>query len=260
MKSAWNIVTQARSLSRPKLGDYLKHLVEDFEELHGDRCYGDDPAMTTGLGRIGSRRVMIVGTNKGRDTKEQIARNFGYPKPEGYRKALAKIRLAEKFSLPVVTLIDTPGAYPGPGAEERGQAQAIAMNLREMSRLRVPVVCVITGEGGSGGAIGIGAGDRLAILENAYYSIISPEGCAAILWRDASKREEAAEALKLTSWELFRLGLVDTVILEGANGGGTIPNVKSYVLGALRELDGLSVETMLSMRYKRLRSIGSLSR
>ena len=205
--TAWQTVQVARHPKRPLLGDYLNLMVKDFKQLHGDRCFGDDAAMACGLGHIGREKVLIVGQNKGRDTKEKIKCNFGCANPEGYRKAFAKMRFAEKFNIPVVTLIDTPGAYPGIGAEERGQAQAIAVNLMEMSRLRVPIICIVIGEGGSGGALGIGVGDRLAILEYAYYSVISPEGCAAILWRDGKAAAEAAEALKLTSRELPDLGL-----------------------------------------------------
>jgi acetyl-CoA carboxylase carboxyl transferase subunit alpha len=196
--TAWQTVQVARHPNRPLLSDYLNLMVKDFRELHGDRCFGDDRAVVTGLGHIGRERVLLVGQNKGRSTKEKIACNFGCPNPEGYRKALAKMKFAEKFGIPIVTLIDTPGAYPGIGAEERGQAQAIAVNLHQMSRLRVPIICIVTGEGGSGGALGIGVGDRLAMLEFAYYSVISPEGCAAILWRDGSQAAKAAKALRLT--------------------------------------------------------------
>ena len=205
----WQTVLVARHPQRPLLIDYLELMVKDFRQLHGDRCFGDDRAIVCGLGHIGREKVMIVGQNKGRDTKEKVECNFGCPNPEGYRKALLKMKLAEKFNIPIVTLIDTPGAYPGIEAEERGQAQAIATNLMEMSRLKVPVICIVIGEGGSGGALGIGVGDRFAILEFAYYSVISPEGCAAILWRDGAKAMEAAEALKLTSSELQKLGLAE---------------------------------------------------
>src|SRR3972149_6104684 len=207
--TAWQTVQVARHPRRPLLDDYLDLMVKDFRELHGDRCFGDDRAIVTGLGQIGREKVLVIGQNKGRTTKQKINCNFGCPNPEGYRKAITKMRFAEKFGIPVVTLIDTPGAYPGIGAEERGQAQAIAVNLIEMSRLRVPIICICIGESGSGGALGIGVGDRMAILEFAYYSVISPEGCAAILWRDGSQAPDAAAALKLTSKDLYKLGLVD---------------------------------------------------
>ena len=232
--TAWQTVQVARHPQRPLLTDYLNLMVKDFRELHGDRCFGDDHAIVTGIGQIARNKVLIVGQNKGKTTKEKIVCNFGCPNPEGYRKALAKMKFAEKFGLPIVTLIDTPGAYPGIGAEERGQAQAIAVNLTEMSRLKVPVVCVCIGEGGSGGALGIAVGDRLAMLEFAYYSVISPEGCAAILWRDGSQAPDAAQALKLTSKDLHKLGLVDAIIPEPVGGAhrnvhDTVYNVESYI-------------------------------
>jgi len=260
--TAWQIVQVARHPQRPILQDYLNLMVKDFRELHGDRCFGDDRAIITGLGQIGREKVLIVGQNKGRTTKEKIACNFGCPNPEGYRKALAKMKFAEKFHIPIVTLIDTPGAYPGVGAEERGQAQAIAINLTEMSQLRVPIVCICIGEGGSGGALGIGVGDRMAILEYAYYSVISPEGCAAILWRDGSQAPDAAEALKLTSKDLYRLKLVDAVIPEPLGGAhrnihDTIYNVETYIIKTLSELKRLSTDRLLEERYQKLRSIGN---
>ena len=263
--SAWQSVQVTRHPERPLLSDYLNLMVKDKRQLHGDRCFGDDQAIVTTLGQIGREKVLIVGQNKGRDTKEKIACNFGCPNPEGYRKALAKMKLAEKFILPIVTLIDTPGAYPGVGAEERGQAQAIAVNLMEMSRLRVPIVCIVIGEGGSGGALGIGVGDRMAILEYAYYSVISPEGCAAILWRDGSQAPQAAEALKLTSKELLKLGLVDAVIAEPLGGAhrsihDTIYNVEQYIIKAVRDLKRTKIDNLIENRYKKLRSIGSVVR
>ena len=197
--SAWNTVKVARHPGRPQLLDYLRAFVKDFCELHGDRAYADDPAIISGFGRIGPHKCLLVGHNKGKDTRDRIAANFGMPHPEGYRKAMAKMKLAEKFGLPVVTLVDTPGAYPGIGAEERGQAEAIAVNLREMSRLRVPIITVVLGEGGSGGALGIAVADRVAMMQYAWYSVISPEGCAAILWKTGTAAAEAAEALKLTA-------------------------------------------------------------
>jgi len=259
--TAWQTVQVARHPNRPLLGDYLNLMVKDFRELHGDRCFGDDRAIVTGFGQIGRERVLVVGQNKGKNTKQKIACNFGCPNPEGYRKALAKMKFAEKFGIPIVTLIDTPGAYPGIGAEERGQAQAIAVNLYQMSRLRVPIICIVIGEGGSGGALGIGVGDRLAILEFAYYSVISPEGCAAILWRDGSQAPEAAEALKLTSKDLHRLGLVDAVIPEPLGGAhrnlhDTVFNVEKYIVKTLRDIKRMKIENILDNRYSKLRSIG----
>ena len=259
--TAWQTVQVARHPKRPLLSDYLNLMVKDFRELHGDRCFGDDRAIITGFGQIGRERVLVVGQDKGKNTKQKIACNFGCPNPEGYRKALAKMKFAEKFGIPIVTLIDTPGAYPGIGAEERGQAQAIATNLQQMSLLRVPVICIVIGEGGSGGALGIAVGDRLAMLEFAYYSVISPEGCAAILWRDGSQAPKAAEALRLTSKDLHKLGLVDAVIPEPLGGAhrshhDTVYNVEKYIVKTLRELKRTKVENLLENRYERLRSIG----
>ena len=260
--NAWQTVQVARHPKRPILTDYLELMVKDFRELHGDRCFGDDRAIITGFGHIGRERVLLVGQNKGRNTKEKVACNFGCPNPEGYRKAMLKMKLAEKFGIPVVTLIDTPGAYPGIGAEERGQAQAIAVNLIEMSRLRVPIICIVIGEGGSGGALGIGVGDRLAMLEFAYYSVISPEGCAAILWRDGSQAPDAAEALKLTSKDLHKLKLVDAIVPEPLGGAhrnvhDTVYNVEKYIVKTLSELKRTKIENLLENRYKKLRSIGA---
>ncbi len=260
--TAWQTVQVARHPKRPLLTDYLNLIVKDFRQLHGDRCFGDDPAIITGLGHIGRERVLIVGQNKGKTTKEKIACNFGCPNPEGYRKALAKMKFAEKFGLPIVTLIDTPGAYPGIGAEERGQALAIAVNLQKMSRLKVPIVCIVIGEGGSGGALGIGVGDKLAILEFAYYSVISPEGCAAILWRDGAQAPQAAEALNLTSKDLVRLGLVDAVIPEPLGGAhrslhDTVYNVEQYITKTLRDLKRTKTENLLENRYNKICAIGA---
>jgi len=259
--TAWQTVQVARHPKRPLLDDYLNLMVKDFRELHGDRCFGNDRAIITGFGQIGREKVLVIGQNKGRSTKEKIACNFGCPNPEGYRKALLKMKFAEKFNIPVITLIDTPGAYPGIGAEERGQAQAIAVNLTEMSRLKVPIICICIGEGGSGGALGIGVGDRLAMLEFAYYSVISPEGCAAILWRDGSQAPDAAQALKLTSKDLYKLGLVDEIIPEPLGGAhrnvhDTIYNVEQYIIKTLRDLKRTKIENLLENRYKKLRSIG----
>jgi len=260
--TAWQTVQVARHPLRPMLDDYLNLMVRDFHELHGDRCFGDDRALITGLGQIGREKVLVVGQNKGKTTKQKIACNFGCANPEGYRKAIAKMKFAEKYGIPVVTLIDTPGAYPGIGAEERGQAQAIAVNLTEMSRLRVPIICICIGEGGSGGALGIGVGDRLAILEFAYYSVISPEGCAAILWRDGSQAPDAAEALKLTSKDLYKLQLVDTIIPEPLGGAhrniyDTVYVVQKYIVKTLSDLKRTKIDNLLENRYKKLRSIGS---
>lgn len=261
--NGWQTVQVARHCDRPILTDYLKRMVRGFRELYGDRRFGDDKAIITGLGSIGpNNNVMIVGHNKGRGINEKAACRFGCPNPEGYRKALLKMKLAEKFGIPVVALIDTPGAYPGIDAEERGQAQAIATNLMEMSRLKVPIVCVVIGEGGSGGALGIGVGDKLAMLEFSYYSVISPEGCAAILWRDGSKANIAAEALKLTAKDLLRLGLVDEVIQEPLGGAHRNPrdailSVKKYIIESLRDLKRLKTKDLLKKRYQKLRLIGS---
>lgn len=260
--TAWQTVQVSRHPKRPLLHHYLDLMVKDFRQLHGDRCFGDDPAIITGLGQIGRDKVLIIGQNKGKNINEKIACNFGCPNPEGYRKALAKMKFAEKYSIPVVTLIDTPGAYPGIGAEERGQAQAIAVNLMEMSRLKVPVISIVIGEGGSGGALGIGVGDRLAMLEFAYYSVISPEGCAAILWRDGSKAPQAAESLKLTSKDLLKLELMDAVIPEPLGGAhrnihDTVYNVEKYIVKNLRDLKRTKIDNLLENRYKKLRSIGT---
>jgi len=258
----WQTVQVARHPKRPLLDDYLNLMFKDFRELHGDRCFGDDRAIVAGLGQIGREKVLIVGQNKGRTTKEKIACNFGCPNPEGYRKAIAKMKFAAKFNVPVVTLIDTPGAYPGIGAEERGQARAIAANLFEMSRLPVPIICIVIGEGGSGGALGIGVGDRLAMLEFAYYSVISPEGCAGILWRDGSQAPLAADALKLTSRDLYKLKLIDEIIPEPLGGAhrnihDTVYNVESYIARTLAVLKRTKIDDLLETRYKKLRAIGS---
>jgi len=260
--SAWQTVQVARHPQRPMFSDYLGLMIKDFRELHGDRCFGDDRAIVTGIGQIARHKVLIVGQNKGRDMKEKIACNFGCPNPEGYRKALEKMKFAEKFGLPIVTFIDTPGAYPGVGAEERGQAQAIAANLAQMSRMKVPIICICIGEGGSGGALGIGVGDRFAMLEFAYYSVISPEGCAAILWRDGAQAPQAAEALKLTSKDLHELGLIDAVIAEPVGGAhrsahDTAYNVERYIAKTLAELRHTSPAKLLESRYRRWRSMGS---
>ena len=258
----WQTVKVARHPKRPLLGDYIELMVKDFRQMHGDRAFGDDQAIVTGLGQIGREKVMLIGQNKGRTTKEKIACNFGCPNPEGYRKALLKMKFAQKFNLPIVTLIDTPGAYPGIGAEERGQAQAIALNLMEMSQLKVPIICICIGEGGSGGALGIGVGDRMAMLQFSYYSVISPEGCAGILWRDGSQAELAATALKLTSRELHKLNLIDDVITEPLGGAhrnihDTVYNVEQYIIKTLKTLKKMDINTLIEKRYEKIRSIGS---
>ena len=261
--TAWETVQVARHSRRPTLTDYLEMIVKDFRELHGDRQFGDDRAMVTGFGRIGREKVMIVGHNKGRDTKEKVACNFGCAHPEGYRKALLKMRLAEKFQLPIVCLIDTPGAYPGIGAEERGQAQAIARNLMEMPQIRVPIICVILSEGGSGGALGIGVGDKMAMMQYAWYSVISPEGCAAILWKSAEKASVAAAALKLTSQDLLKLNVIDHVIEEPLGGAHRNPHeaglrLEAYLVKSIRELRRYKIENLLENRYRRFREMGEI--
>jgi acetyl-CoA carboxylase carboxyl transferase subunit alpha len=257
----WQRVQIARHTQRPFMLDYLVHAFTDFCELHGDRRIGDDHAMPGGFARIGGRRVVVIGHQKGRDTKENLKRNFGSAHPEGYRKALRLMKLAEKFKLPVITLIDTPGAYPGIGAEERNIAEAIAYNLREMMLLKVPVIAVVLGEGGSGGALGIGVADRVLMLENAYYSVISPEGCAAILWKHRKHAPEAAEAMKLAAPDLLKLGLIDGYIPEPAGGAhhdhqGTAAALKETILKHLDELEKLSTEQLLEARYAKFRSFG----
>ncbi|MGH7162699.1 MAG: acetyl-CoA carboxylase carboxyltransferase subunit alpha [Planctomycetota bacterium] len=261
---AYDIVQIARHPLRPQTSDYVAGMLDEYLELHGDRRYSDDRAITSGFARIGDRRFLLVGHRKGRETKENIACNWGCAHPEGYRKALHKMRLAEKFGLPVVTLINTPGAYPGVGAEERGQAWAIAENIQAMSRLKVPIVCVIIGEGGSGGALGIGVGDRVLMLEHAYYSVISPEGCAAILWKNGERAADAAEALRLTSRDLLRLGVVDDIVPEPLGGAHRAPEemiatVKQRLVASLRELEGMGASALLSRRYGRIRAFGLLA-
>ena len=257
----WQRVQIARHPKRPYTLDYIKYMCTDFVELHGDRTFADDKAVVGGFARLDGEPVMVVGQQKGRDTKEKLQRNFGMAHPEGYRKALRLFRLAEKFDVPIVVLIDTPGAFPGIGAEERGQAEAIARNIREMARIKVPIVVVIIGEGASGGALGIGVGDRVMILEHSWYSVISPEGCAAILWRDAAKAPEAAEALKPTSEDLVRFGIVDKVIEEPLNGAHNnhqeaARRVKEEILAALRELKEKPVEVLLAERVEKYRRMG----
>jgi acetyl-CoA carboxylase carboxyl transferase subunit alpha len=260
----WQRVQLARHPRRPYTLDYLKLAFSGFTELHGDRLFGDDQALVGGFAEIGKRRVMVIGTQKGRDTKENIRRNFGSAHPEGYRKALRLMRLADKFGLPIVTLIDTAGAYPGIGAEERHIAEAIAVNLREMMLFEVPIIAAVIGEGGSGGALGIGVADRVLILENAYYSVISPEGCAAILWKDRSAAAKAAEALKITAKDLLELGLVDAIIPEPLGGAHndlavTATALQSEILKHLEQVIPLPVTERLQLRYAKYRAYGQFA-
>lgn len=259
--SAWQRVQISRHIARPFFLDYIRMAFTDFVELKGDRLFGDDASMPGGLASIGGIRCVVIGQQKGRDMKENLLRNFGSPHPEGYRKALRLMRLAEKFGIPVVALIDTPGAYPGVGAEERHIAEAIAVNIRDMMILRTPVVSVVIGEGGSGGALGIGVADRVLILENAYYSVISPEGCAAILWKHRKHAPEAAQALKLSSPDLLKMGLVDGVIPEPAGGAHCNPeqaaeNLKSAIVQELQALIKCPVDKLLRARYDKFRKMG----
>ena len=259
--SPWQITRVARHASRPYTQDYLTQIAPDFQELHGDRMYADDPAIIGGVGRIDGKAVMFIGHQKGRDTKERVRRNYGMPKPEGYRKAQRLMRMAEKFSLPVVTFIDTPGAYPGIGAEERGQSEAIASSLYLMAGLKTPLICVVIGEGGSGGALAIGVGDRLLMLQYSIYSVISPEGCASILWKSAEKAEDAAEAMRITASQLNEFGLVDEVLEEPLGGAHRNPKeaaevIRNALLRSLDELDALSTEQLLEQRQRRLASFG----
>ena len=260
----WQRVQIARHPQRPFMLDYVKRICPEFIELHGDRHIGDDHAMPAGFAMWGDRKVLVIGHQKGRDTKENLLRNFGSAHPEGYRKALRLMRLAEKFGLPIVSLIDTPGAYPGVGAEERNIAEAIAFNLREMMTLKTPVIAVVLGEGGSGGALGIGIADKVLLLENAYYSVISPEGCAAILWKHRQHAPEAAAALKLSAPDLKGLGIIDGIVPEPPGGAhtshqGAADLLKDYVLDALTELDALSVTDLLEKRYQKFRAFGQFT-
>ena len=259
--NAWQRTQLARLTERPSTLEYIKLMMDDFIELHGDRLFFDDEAVVAGIGKLAGHSVIIVGHQKGKNTKENVRRNFGMPHPEGYRKALRLIKTAGKFSFPLVTLIDTPGAYPGIGAEERGQAEAIARNLMEMSQLSAPIITVIIGEGGSGGALGIGVGDRVLMLENSIYSVISPEGCAAILWKDRKKAELAAEAMKLTSFDLLRLGVIDEIIPEPLGGAHRAKEeatgiLKEVLLRHLEELEEFSIAELLSLRYGKYRKFG----
>ncbi|MDD5237006.1 MAG: acetyl-CoA carboxylase carboxyltransferase subunit alpha, partial [Candidatus Omnitrophica bacterium] len=259
--TAWQKVQLARHPLRPYTLDYISMIMSDFLELHGDRLFSDDKAMICGLAKLDKKKVVVIGHQKGRDTKENLKRNFGCAHPEGYRKALRVMQLAEEFQLPVVVFIDTPGAYPGIGAEERGQSHAIALNLREMMCISVPIMAIVIGEGGSGGALGVGVADRVAVLENSYYSVISPEGCAAILWKDGAKAPQAAEVLKLTGPDLLKMGIIDEVIPEPLGGAHRDPakiarNVKEAIIRNFKELEGLDKDELLKLRYKKFRDIG----
>ena len=262
--SPWQRVQIARHIQRPFMLDYVRNICPEFVELHGDRHIGDDNAMPAGFATWGDRKVVVVGHQKGRDTKENLLRNFGSAHPEGYRKALRMMRMAEKFHLPIVALIDTPGAFPGIGAEERNIAEAIAFNLREMMLLKTPIVAVVIGEGGSGGALGIGIADRVLLLENAYYSVISPEGCAAILWKHREHAPEAASALKLSAQDLSQLGVIDGIVPEPVGGAhndhlAASESLKTAVLNALGELDKLSIPQLLESRYQKFRKLGEFT-
>jgi len=259
--SAWQIAQVARHPMRPYTADYLREIAPDFQELHGDRMYADDPAIIGGIGRLDGRPIMFIGHQKGRDTKERVRRNYGMPKPEGYRKAQRLMRMAEKFSLPIVTFIDTPGAYPGVGAEERGQSEAIAYSLFLMATLRTPIISVVIGEGGSGGALAIGVSDRLLMLQYGVYSVISPEGCASILWKSADKAEEAAEAMRITADSLSQFGLVDEVLKEPLGGAhrdlpAMADVIRNALLKHLADVDKLGMDELLVQRQRRINGFG----
>ncbi len=258
----WQTVEVARHPNRPKTSDYLGLVFDEFVELHGDKAFGDDPAMLTGFAKIDRHKVLVIGHQKGKTLAEKQACHFGCAHPEGYRKAMGKMRLAAKYGLPVICLIDTPGAYPGVGAEERGQAQVIAESMFLMASLKVPIICVVIGEGGSGGALGIGVGDRVAILEHAYYSVISPEGCAGILWKSAEFKADAARALRMRSWDLKEFGVIDKVIDEPRGGAHRDPRLmaarlKTFLERTLKELVSLPIEKLVENRYDKFRRMGS---
>jgi acetyl-CoA carboxylase carboxyl transferase subunit alpha len=260
----WQRVQIARHPQRPYTLDYINLMLNDFIELHGDRCFGDDKALVGGLAKLDDLNIMVLGHQKGRDTKENLLRNFGSAHPEGYRKALRLMKLAERFTLPILILVDTPGAYPGVGAEERGQAQAIAVNLEEMAALKVPIVIFVIGEGGSGGALGVGVGDKVCVLENAYYSVISPEGCAAILWKDRARAEDACIALKLTAKDLLDLGVIDEILEEPLGGAHRnheemAKRIKEKAKAHFKELKALPPEELLEKRYQKFRKMGAFS-
>ena len=256
--TAWDKVTLARQMDRPKALDYIKNIFQEFVELHGDRYFGDDKSIVGGIALLGKIPVTVIGEQKGKNVKENMERNFGMPEPEGYRKALRLMKQAEKFKRPIITFIDTPGAYPGMGAEERGQGEAIAKNLMEMSKLKVPIICIVIGEGSSGGALAIGVGDRVIMLENAVYSILSPEGFASILYKDSSKAKEAAENMKLTAKDLKKLGIIDKIIKEPEDGAQNdfetiCKNIKEYLLKEIKNLEKLTKEELVQQRYKKFR-------
>lgn len=259
---AWQRVQLARHPKRPHTLDYIQYMLSDFQEIHGDRAYGDDPAIVCGAGLLDGTPIMIVGQQKGRDTKQKLFRNFGMPKPEGYRKALRVMKLAAKFGRPILTLLDTPGAYPGIDAEERGQAEAIALSLREMARLSSPIVVVVIGEGGSGGALALGVGNRIYMMENSIYSVISPESCAAIIYRDAGKAEQAANALKLTAPDLLANGLIDGIVPEPPGGAqenyeAAAAALKDTIKTALAGLAGMTAQQLINERYDKFRKMGN---
>lgn len=261
--TAWQKVQIARHPQRPYTLDYINMMFSDFIELHGDRIFFDDQAVVAGLAKLDNSKIAVIGHQKGRDTKENLKRNFGCAHPEGYRKALRVMRLAEDFNLPVVIFIDTPGAYPGIGAEERGQAQAIALNLREMVGISTPIIATVIGEGGSGGALGIGVADRICVLENAYYSVISPEGCAAILWKNGSRAPDAAQVLKITADDLLKMGIIDEIVPEPLGGAHRDPQkmaetLKQTLIKHLRALKAQDKQKLLELRYQKFRSIGRL--
>jgi acetyl-CoA carboxylase carboxyl transferase subunit alpha len=260
--TGWQITQLARHIDRPKTSHYIQWIFENFTELHGDRNYGDDPAIVGGISKFNGRSVVLIGHQKGTDAKEMVRRNFGMPHPEGYRKALRLMKLAETFGKPILTMIDTPGAFPGVGAEERGQAEAIAKNLKMMITLRTPIITTVIGEGGSGGALAIGIGDRILMLEYSIYSVISPEGCAAILWKDGRKGEMAAESLKLTAPDLYQLGVIDEIVKEPLGGAHRDPEtmaerLKEAAERHLRELERMDIEELLKLRYEKFRRMGT---
>ena len=261
----WARVELARHPQRPYTLDYIQNMFTDFSEIHGDRAFSDDPAMICGMARFHGEEVMVIGTQKGRDTKQKVYRNFGMPNPEGYRKAIRCMQIAEKFGRPVITFIDTPGAYPGLGAEERGQGEAIAYNLREMARIKVPIICTVTGEGGSGGALAIAVGNRVFMLENSIYSVISPEGCASIMWRDATKRQLAAEAMHIVAPDLLGMGIVDAIVPEPPGGAqndhvAMAENLDKVLVETLTELKMMNPQQLVNDRYEKFRKMGQFFR
>jgi acetyl-CoA carboxylase carboxyl transferase subunit alpha len=261
-KTPWQRVLNARHPKRPHTLDYVERILTDFQEIHGDRLFGDDPAIVCGMGRIDGKPVMLIGEQKGRDTKQKLYRNFGMPKPEGYRKALRAMEMAAKFGRPIITFLDTPGAYPGIDAEERGQAEAIARNLREMARLPVPLIAVCIGEGGSGGALALGVANEVFMLENAVYSVITPESCASIIYRDAGKAEQAAAALKLAAPDMLQLGLIDGIIPEPPDGAHENHDeaarlLKEQLVRSLDQLSNLTVDETVQKRYEKFRKMGN---